>query len=185
MGTPNEPSPAKLFLAIMHHPATPTDDALDRFSDRFGPVDFSYGPVSFIFTDYYAAEMGAGLVKRYMTFERPIDPGALPEIKHYANGIEAGGAHDGRRVINLDPGYMTNSKLVLASTKDFFHRLYLSNGIHGEITLAFRKGAWCWFSWTYPDYREPGFLSFLTRARASMVGAMRKNREDRDAEINP
>jgi hypothetical protein len=182
MGTPNEPAQVKLFLAIMHHPATPADDALGRFSVRFGPVDFSYGPVPFVFTDYYAEEMGAGLVKRYMTFERPIDPGALPEIKHCTNGIETGSACGGRRIVNLDPGYITNSKLVLASTKDFFHRLYLSNGIHGEITLAFRKGAWCYFSWTYPDYREPGFLSFLTRARASMVGSLRKNRNDRKAE---
>jgi hypothetical protein len=77
-------------------------------------------------------------------------------------------------MVNVDPGYIARDKLVLASTKDFYHRLYLADGIYGEVTLHFRKGVFRFFSWTYPDYKEPSFLEFLTKARAKYMHEIRE-----------
>ena len=66
--------------------------------------------------------------------------------------------------MNLDPGYITPAKLVLASTKDHAHRLYLADGIYAEVTLAFRGKQWQPLEWTYPDYRRADFQEFFTAA---------------------
>jgi hypothetical protein len=76
--------------------------------------------------------------------------------------------------VNIDPGYIARDKLVLATTKDFFHRLYLGKGIYGEVTLHFQKGAVRHFSWTYPDYRDKGVQDFLIKVRAELAGKIRK-----------
>jgi hypothetical protein len=118
--------------------------------------------------------MGSGLLKSYCTFEQLTDRETLPEKKNFTNSLEQQGLVLGKRSINLDPGYLARDKLVLATTKDFYHRLYLSEGIYGEVTLHFRKGEFRHFSWTYPDYKEPGFLEFLTKARAGYMHEIRE-----------
>jgi hypothetical protein len=175
MGTAAAPQRAKLVLAIMYADEKLAQTALVAFSESFGAVDYAAGPLDFDrFTDYYRAESGAGLCKRYYAFEALIERDSLPSIKNAANLIEARFAADGKRRVNLDPGYLTNDKLVLASTKDFYHRIYLGEGIYAETTLHFRKGRFRRFSWTYPDYMDERVLDFLTRARADLVGRLRK-----------
>ena len=117
--------------------------------------------------------MGPDQRKLYLTFENPIEPRTLPDVKNFTNAIERRLATNGNRCVNIDPGYLTRDKLVLATTKDFFHRLYLRDGIYGEVTLHFRKGRYRYFSWTYPDYREPGFQVFLMKARSKLVHELR------------
>ena len=118
--------------------------------------------------------MGNGLLKMYMSFAGLIDREVLPDIKVFTNILEREHLAHGRRTINLDPGYIAQDKLVLATTKDFYQRLYLAHGIYGEVTLHFRKGRFRYFSWTYPDYNDPPFLKFLTKARAKLVKELRK-----------
>jgi hypothetical protein len=178
MGTAREPARAKLFLAVMWAEEAEAAEALTAFGEEWGTVDFFHGPVLFDFTDYYAKEMGSTLRKSYYTFAEPVDRGSLPVIKNFTNAIER--QHTtaaGCRPINLDPGYLTNDKLVLASTKDFFHRIYLDRGIYAEVTLHYRQGRWRHFSWTYPDYRTEGVCRFLDKARAKLVGETRKRRD--------
>ena len=117
--------------------------------------------------------MGVGLKKLYLTFETLIQREALASIKAFTNEIETRYASNGKRRLNLDPGYLAGDKLVLASTKDFYHRLYLSQGIFAEVTLHYRKGCYRYFSWTYPDYKEPAFLEFLEKARAGYMKEVR------------
>ncbi|MGB7568247.1 MAG: DUF4416 family protein [Chitinivibrionales bacterium] len=174
MGTAGKPLKTKLFLAIMFQPRANIMEIMDKLNNAYGPVEYSYGPIEFSFTKYYEEEMGNGLLKIYMSFAGLIDREVLPDIKVFTNILEREHLADGRRTINLDPGYIAQDKLVLATTKDFYQRLYLAHGIYGEVTLHFRKGRFRYFSWTYPDYNDPPFLKFLTKARAKLVKELRK-----------
>ncbi len=176
MGSATEPERVKLFIAVTFLRDAGSSDVAAELTRAFGPSDFSYGPVPFDFTDYYADEMGGPLDKLYVTFERPATRESLAEIKTLTNRLEARRALSGKRTANIDPGYLSADKLVLASTKDFYHRVYLSAGIYAEVTLHYRKGQYRFFSWTFPDYREPGFLEFLERVRARYVKTVRDSR---------
>ncbi len=174
MGTIQAPSEVKLFIAVMFHKTFQLDDALSLLTARFGVIERSYGPVPFSWSDYYESEMGTDLLKFYAVFEQPVQRSTLSGIKNFSNDLEAKFALNGNRVVNIDPGYVARDKLVLASTKDFYHRIYLDEGIYAEVTLHYRKGCFRFFSWTYPDYKEPDFLKFLEMARADLVYELRK-----------
>jgi hypothetical protein len=174
MGTATNPSRATLFIAFMFQDMVRVDEITALLSERFGRIDCSYGPVPFSFTNYYKDEMGHGLQKMYLTFARHIQRDDLAAIKTFTNHLEQGYAVSGLRRINIDPGYLTRDKLVLASTKDFYHRIYLSQGIFAEVTLHYRKGLFRFFSWTYPDYKTPEFCAFLEKARARLVKELRR-----------
>jgi hypothetical protein len=180
MGSAVEPLRARLIAAVLHRPDLDIDAVLRRLRRRFGAPELSYGPVPFTYTNYYNREMGSGLLKRYLAFGRTIAPDAVAGVKVFTNRLEREFARNGKRTVNIDPGYLTNDKLVLASTKNFFHRIYLGKGIHAEVTLHFRKGRYRYFSWTYPDFREPAVQEFLMKVRAKFVKRLR-DRASRDA----
>lgn len=161
---------------------SPDKDILEQSKQRainnYGPILLESEFFRFDeFTPYYAAEMGEILYKQLWTFERLIDPGTLPDIKIVTNSWEAEVAHDlnwdireegPKRPINLDPGYIDLGKLILASTKDHAHRIYLRNGIFAETTLMYRSKQWQALPWSYPDYQSEGYQCFLTEARSKL-----------------
>jgi hypothetical protein len=120
-------------------------------------------------TDYYTPSMGAPLQKAFWAFSPLAEPAGLADWKQESNRWEteyaAVAAHDELRPLNIDPGYLTLGKLVLASTKDHAHRIYLHSGIYAEITLAYRNRSWQPWDWTYPDYRRPDFQAFFSTCR--------------------
>ncbi len=113
--------------------------------------------------------MGSDLKKTFFAFEKLIDPGDLSDFKRQTNVWEEEYAqandHDEPRPLNLDPGYISEAKLVLASTKDHAHRIYLRDGIYAEVTLHYQSKAWQSSAWTYPDYQRPDFQAFFTECR--------------------
>jgi len=144
--------------------------AQDRLEARYGSADVLSEIFPFDFTHYYDEEMGDGLLRRFVSFERRIDPGALADIKRTTNELEAQFAQEASspaRPINLDPGYLAPSKLILASMKDFSHRIYLRAGVYAEVTLLYRDG-WQALPWTFPDYASGRYDEFLTAARESL-----------------
>ncbi|MBI2899246.1 MAG: DUF4416 family protein [Planctomycetes bacterium] len=163
------PAPAKLIVGILAGGASAIPRA--ELEARFGPVDLESGEIPFRFTDYYEAEMGRDLVRKFLSFARPIDPSDLPAIKRWTNELEG----PPPRRVNLDPGYVTTSKLVLATTKDHAHRVYLADGIHAEVTLIWTKGSFVPREWTYPDYRTPEYVSFFNAVRESLRASGRPN----------
>ena len=173
MGTAQPPAPVRFFCAIMHSPDAPWKAVLSSLIAEFGPVECVHGPVPFTFSTYYESEMGPNLLKRYYTFERLIDRSDLPRIKNLTNSLEDRYCSSGQRQINLDPGYLARDKLVLASTKDFYHRLYLDKGIYAETTLHYQNGGFRIFSWTYADYKEQELWRFLEKSRAELVFTLR------------
>ena len=174
MGTIQNPQPVRLFTAIMYQEKMDGASLYNRLEKKFGGIHAIYGPCSFTWTDYYAAEMGDNLHKSYCCFDPLVGREILPAIKRWTNDLEQEYAHEGNRIVNIDPGYLSRDKLVLASTKDFYHRLYLGDGIYGEVTLHFRQGKYRYFSWTYPDFKEEKLQAFLMKERAALVGELRK-----------
>ena len=169
MGEIHEPLPVMLIVAVVSRHSGALEWAREIAIQHHGPVALVSDAFEFTETDYYAATMGVGLKKQFLAFERRIDPGELAEIKRQTNAWEAEyvavGKHAEPRPLNLDPGYITPAKLVLASTKDHAHRIYLCEGIYAEVTLAYRHRRWQPLEWTYPDYRRDDFQRFFTECR--------------------
>ena len=169
MGVPTSPSPVLLLLAAFSRHDEALVWARRRASEAFGPVALESPTFPFDQTDYYEPTMGPGLRKVFFAFAELLDPTELVAVKLQTNRWEeqyaALGRHPEPRPLNLDPGYLTLGKLVLASTKDFAHRLYLDRGIYAEITLWWRHGAWQHHPWTFADYRREDYQAFFAQAR--------------------
>ena len=135
----------------------------------WGPIALASDLFDHHETHYYDASMGAGLKKTFWAFERLVDPADLASLKLHTNTLEEiykqTMNHPEPRPLNLDPGYLTEAKLVLASTKDRDHRLYLRDGVYAEGTLYFHQGVWKTRPWTYPDYQRADYHEFFTRCR--------------------
>jgi hypothetical protein len=140
-----------------------------RLEEAFGPVALEGPAFAFEQTTYYEPVMGAGLHKQLLAFGDLISPDSLPAIKLRTNALERvlaeAGVYPEARPLNLDPGYLSLAKLVLATTKDQAHRLYLRDGIYAEVTLHYRAGTFQPWPWTYADYRLPVVADFLRQAR--------------------
>jgi hypothetical protein len=180
MGAVSTPLPVKLMFAVTYDPSVDLNSVLSILNARFGTPEYTYGPLPFTWTRYYAEEMGENLMKFYFNYPDFMDRSLIVSLKHYTNDLEKSFMVDGRRRVNIDPGYIARDKLVLATTKDFYHRLYLGDGIYGEVTLHYRRGKYRIFSWTYPDFREPELHSFLEKARARLVKEIRVQEETRE-----
>ncbi len=169
MGEILHPTPVLLFLAAFSRHEGALDWALERATEQWGPGVVARERFSFVDTAYYEPTMGPGIKKCFWAFERLIDPGEIVELKLQTNVWEAeyakGRGHDESRPLNLDPGYLTPAKLVLASTKDHAHRLYLSRGIYAEVTLFYKDRRWQHRDWTFPDYRRADYQEYFSACR--------------------
>ncbi|HUU10965.1 MAG TPA: DUF4416 family protein [Phycisphaerae bacterium] len=178
MAQTRQVEPVRLFVGMLSAYPGAFADAESRLAETLGPVDLRSDVFAHEFTEYYRDEMGHPLVRYFASFERLIAPGDLAAVKRLAGRIEAGMAEKGEwpvaRPVNLDPGYIAPSKLVLASTKDFSHRIYLDDAIYGEVTLLYQHGAWKSLEWTYPDYRTPEYHGFFTQVRSRLAHQRRE-----------
>ncbi len=165
-----------ITAAFSHHDAA-LDWARERTAQAWGPVALESPRFEFAETDYYRPTMGGPIQIVFWAFERLVDPGTLPEIKLQANAWEAEyaglGWHGEPRPLNLDPGYITSAKLVLASTKDHAHRIYLSRGIFAEVTLYYKDRSWQHREFTFPNYRRPDYQAFFSQCRDYLREALR------------
>lgn len=175
MAEPAPPPPVKLICGMLSADPALFDEALASLAPEFGPADVLSDLMDFDLTDYYEPQMGDRLYRRFAGFERPVLPGVLARAKHVTNAIEAEFARrrpEGPpRPINLDPGLIEPAKLVLASMKNFAHRIYLADGVWAEVTLLYRRGRWEPLAWTFPDYASGRYDAFLSRARNSLRAA--------------
>ncbi len=169
MGQPAPHPPALLMLAAFSRHDAALAWARAKASAEFGPIAMESPPFSFDQTDYYRESMGEGLRKVFFAFEKPYSLDETAETKLATNRWEEEYAAEHRhaepRPLNLDPGYLTLGKLVLSSTKDFAHRIYLARGIYAEVTLFFRHGRWEHHEFTFADYRRADYQAFFTRCR--------------------
>lgn len=178
MGTLTEPKPVKLFVALLASSEDLFGPVETRLAALFGTLETASPVRTWEMTDYYAEEMGKGLRRKFVSLAPLASPEKLPEIKLAARNVEAeyrstGGERRGRRV-NADPGYLDLGKVVLASTKNAPHRLYLRAGVYGEVTLLYRNGAFHPLDYTYADYRWPETLAFFADLRARYLRQLKQ-----------
>lgn len=178
MAEPREPDRVLLVVAVFSRWPDAISWSCDKLQDRYGPILLRSALFDFVETSYYDDEMGSGLKKQLLAFERLILQTDLPSIKLGTNDIEALAARSSEwassrtgvaRPVNLDPGYLHSGKLVLATTKDQAHRLYLGHGIYGEVTLRFERGRFVPWPWTYPNYCRDDYRAFFAAARCEYI----------------
>ncbi|HES59637.1 MAG: DUF4416 family protein [Calditrichaceae bacterium] len=167
MGKIRSHKPVKHFCAITFSNAFDINKILEKIESIFGEID-SISEVYFFdqFTDYYVSEMGENLQKLFVAFTKLQDPEHLIQHKIQSNHLEQEFLLKDLRQVNIDPGYITEAKLVLATTKDYSHRLYLGKGVFGDLHLYFENGTFKKQTWTYPDYQQPLAIFFFNDLRS-------------------
>jgi Domain of unknown function (DUF4416) len=165
MGKVESPEPVKLICGLLAGDSAWLVRAKEILSGRFGLIDQESECILFDFTSYYQKELGPDILRQYISFTDLIDPGDLAETKLSTNRMEEELSEEGVRKVNLDPGYLDLSKMVLATTKDATYRVYLAAGISGQATLYFEGGTYRPWKWTYSDYRTDVAIEFFNRVR--------------------
>ena len=168
--------PVKLIVGMLSLDEHLFQVATDKMVELWGPVDVESQVMPFIYTKYYNKAMGEGLLRKFIAFDRLIMPDDISTAKHQSNEIEleidssdAGQTLGVKRAVNLDPGYINSSKLVLVTTKDYSHRVYIGNDMYAEATLHYCYDRWNSWGYTYPDYASGDYDPFLNEARERFI----------------
>ncbi len=168
MGKIIAPPPVKFFAGVLTSRPGLAAQIEERLSHELGTVDVRSDHFPFDTTGYYEEQMGSPITRYFLAFTELRSQTALAEIKLKTNQIEEAFSQQDcgvRRPVNLDPGYIEQAKIVLASTKNFYHRILLADGIYAEVTMHFENGAWQAFPWTFPDFRSGRYNPFFTELR--------------------
>jgi hypothetical protein len=165
MSLPRSPKPAKLIAGFFLQDKALAADVACDLRERLGSVDMISDWLDFDFTTYYEKEMGAPLYRRLIVFKTLVAQSQLAAIKQMTNRLENNYQRQGQRRVNIDPGYLTAERFVLASGKNFTHRIYLGQGIFADLTLIYQKGDFQALPWTYPDYAARRLIDFLSLVR--------------------
>ena len=156
------------------------DELLRELEGLWGPVGRRSDVLPFDFTSYYEDEMGPHLKRQFIAFADLFEAEGLRGTKIASNVMEENLSIEGRRRVNIDPGFLDLSKIVVASTKDATYRVYLGEGIYAQSMLRFEKGSYRPWPWTYPDYRSEAAISFFNSVRADYrAGSIKKGTANR------
>jgi hypothetical protein len=162
----NEPTPVKLFTAMISQDTSLFDELSEKLTAIYGPVDMESPIWPWDHTKYYEKEMGEDLKRKFIFFEKLVNPGIIADVKLKTDELEKQHLYEqGGRQINLDPGYLDEAKLVLASAKNFSHKIYLSHGIFGELTLFYADNNYQALPYTFSDYKSEKYLEVFRKAR--------------------
>ena len=174
-----DPPPVKLIIGILASNNQCLHTAIDALTDKFGRLDFSSDVWPFDKTDYYQDQTGSRILRKFVSIEKLIEPGKLAKIKLQTNKLEQKLAKSLAlplpRPVNLDPGIIEPSKLILATTKNYSHRIYIGRKIYAEVTLIFDKGRWSPMDYTYPDYKQQCYFDFFDKVRIRLVEQIKSN----------
>lgn len=166
MGKAKEPVLAKLFMSLIVNQEDILQKGIQDLKKDFGEIDFISDRFPFDFTDYYNQEMGENLYRHFITFGPLVSQDSLADIKWTTNSLEAKYASsNGNRSINIDPGYLCQVHVILATTKGYTHRPYLRKGIYADLTLIYRNKSFQALDWTYPDYRQEKVIQLFNQFR--------------------
>ena len=169
MSIPQEPKPAKLVVGLFVSQKHLLEKLVRELVSLFGAIDIISAWMPFDYTSYYENEMGSPLFRRMFAFIKLIQQNDLAKIKLATNRIEQKYSQNGNREVNIDPGYMLHERFVLASGKNFSHRIYLDRGIYADLTLIYSNGSFQKLPWTYPDYADRPMQTVLERIRKKYI----------------
>lgn len=165
MSHPRSPQPAKLVIGLLVNDKSLMPGVAEKLAHAFGAMDMVSAWMDFDFTEYYAQEMGKPLYRRMITFKGLIQQKDLADIKLTTNDLEQSYADSGRRCVNIDPGYLLYERFVLATGKNYSHRIYIGRRIYADLTLIYQHGTYQSLPWTYPDYADHRMIRFLKQVR--------------------
>lgn len=174
------PEPVKPVFSVFTGQDELFQQVEKALQERLGAIDFTSTPLLFRETRYYEEEMGTGLKRIFYSFSRLIDPSELVSLKLWTIELEATWKTQGKRKVNVDPGYLSLAKLVLATTKDNIHRIYLGSTIYAEVTLFFKRGGFHPWPWTYPDYASVEYRRIFEQIRGiykKQLATLRQQRQ--------
>jgi hypothetical protein len=161
------PERALLFMGALYSDPEIFGRTEPILGEHFGEILFISPAVPWDHSPHYRDELGTPIQRRFVFFRNLFDTGSLADIKIKTNGIEYAISLDGKRRINLDPGYITLAKVVLASTKNYSHRICLGKGIYAEITLIYRHTTKTFtpHMFTYTDYQDKENIDLFLKIR--------------------
>lgn len=165
MKTSGESHKVKLIVGLLSNDIAAMNKASTALARIFGRTDLESGILDFTHSDYYRKEMGSSLKRRFLSFQRLLSLKDIYKVKLKTNRLERKFSSDGKRRVNIDPGYLDHAKLVLFSTKDYAHRIHLNKGIYAEVTLFYKDGRFNGWPWTYPDYGSDDYLGIFNSIR--------------------
>jgi hypothetical protein len=172
-----EPRPVKLFIGLIYSQDAPVDECIKGLEEEFGEIDFMSEEFSFSFTSYYEKEMGKKLRRKIFSFRKLIKRNELVDIKIFTNQIEKTFSIEGKRRINIDPGYIAPEHLILSTGKGYYHRPYLGRGVYADLTLVYKNKEFHTLEWTYPDYRTEEMKQLLKRIREKYMTDLGREKE--------
>ena len=173
MSKPRPAEAVKLLMSHIYRDGKLLKDILAALSEEYGDIDFVSARMPFHFTDYYREEMGAPLERRFIFFNTLMRPESLPDVKICTNDTEDRTSVSGKRLVNIDPGYISQAHLILATGKGYTHRPYLRDGIYADLTLMYSGKSFQILPWTYPDYREKPVIEMFNMVRAKYLMQLR------------
>lgn len=173
MSTPKDPDAVKLVASLFSPEERILEEVILALQAAHGPTDWVSPPLYFDRTRYYEKEMGWPLHRRFASFKRLIRPEAIVEVKLQTNELEKRYLQEGRRKVNIDPGYVALERLVLATGKNYTHRMYLSKGIYADLTLVFHQGSFQTLAWTYRDYADSVVIGYFNDLRERYKNQLR------------
>lgn len=176
MSQPEISNDVKLIMSLFSPRKELVLEVMEQLSDLYGETDWISSEIFFDRTRYYEKEMGWPLHRRFLSFKTLMPPERLVETKLRTNDIEKSYLKGNRRRINIDPGYISLERLVLATGKNYIHRIYLHKGIYADLTLVFKRGGFVPLEWTYPDYADPGMIDCFNAVRSRYLEQIRKEK---------
>lgn len=165
MGKIRPPEPVLLFIGTLYSRQEIFDRASPLLENSYGEILFISPSVRWDYSSHYRNELGWPIFRQFIFFRDTIDPGVLADIKLHTISIEEKLSAEGKRSINLDPGYLCLPRVVLASTKNYSHRIYLGKGIYAEVTLLYQKNTYQPLMFTYRDYQDRACIDLFLRMR--------------------
>jgi hypothetical protein len=176
MGIESEFQKVKLFSGFIYREESIYKETKERLESAFSPVDLETEAIEFTFTTYYNEEMGTPLYRRFVSFSELIQPEQLPDIKLLTNDIEIETALDGKRTVNLDPGYLSDANVIIATTKNFYQRVPLQKGIYAHMEYVLKGKNFHTLEWTYPDFKSEKYLTFFKQLKDIYKASMKQLR---------
>lgn len=178
MGEVYQHRPVMLIAAVISRFEEAFDWTRDKTISNWGDIEIESPRFDFVETGFYRDSMGEDLKKQFFAYSQLLAPEKIAAAKIATNGWEREFAESAQwpvdRPLNIDPGYITEAKLVLATTKDRDHRIYLQQGIFAEVTLHYHDRQWEGDRWTYPDYQRADFQEFFSECRKLLRQRYRK-----------
>lgn len=164
-----EPRRVKLFIGLIYSQDAPIQECIRKLEEEFGKIDFISEKFPFNLTSYYEKEMGGELWREIICFKNLIRRDELVDIKVFTNKLERDFSQEGKRKVNIDPGYISGEHLILATGKGYYHRPYLGKGVYADLTLVYKNKEFHPLEWTYPDYRSQELRNLFRELRGKYM----------------